>query len=259
MRRNHTYTLESRLHGGASDVPTSAAIFWRTTIGDRNLSSISQAGLVNNLNDGMAWGLFPLFFAAAGMSLERTAALARHLPGHLGSRAARNGRALGPDWTQVVDRRRHVDAGWRHRRHCDVGGLLRVRDGFGIAGCWNRDGLPDAPCWYRRCRLAIVARISDWCIPLLARSWLRDRRAHRWRDGGPARPGWCVLDRRGIDVHLRADRRVSHERDLVVSECWSGNGGPVRATAFSIGSRLQVLSSSVPVVSGYRLTTGTDD
>jgi MFS family permease len=56
-------TLESRLHSGASDVPTSAAIFWRTTIGDRNLSSISQAGLVNNLNDGMAWGLFPLFFA----------------------------------------------------------------------------------------------------------------------------------------------------------------------------------------------------
>jgi hypothetical protein len=42
----------------------------------RNLSSISQAGLVNNLNDGLAWGLFPLFFAAANMSLERTAALA---------------------------------------------------------------------------------------------------------------------------------------------------------------------------------------
>ena len=37
-------------------------MFWRTTWADRNLSTISQAGLVNNLNDGMAWGLFPLFF-----------------------------------------------------------------------------------------------------------------------------------------------------------------------------------------------------
>ena len=58
----------------------SAAIFWRTTIRDRNLSTISQAGLVNNLNDGMAWGLFPLVFGAAGMSLERTAALAAIYP-----------------------------------------------------------------------------------------------------------------------------------------------------------------------------------
>jgi MFS family permease len=73
-------TLESRVHSGPSDAPTAAAIFWRTTIGDRTLSSISQAGLVNNLNDGMAWGLFPLFFAAAGMSLERTAALAAIYP-----------------------------------------------------------------------------------------------------------------------------------------------------------------------------------
>jgi MFS family permease len=59
---------------------TSSAIFWRTSIGDRNLSSISQAGLVNNLNDGMVWGLFPLFFSAAGMSLERVATLAAIYP-----------------------------------------------------------------------------------------------------------------------------------------------------------------------------------
>jgi MFS family permease len=73
-------TLESSLHSSADDVPRSAGIFWQTTIGDRNLSTISQAGLVNNLNDGMAWGIFPLFFAAASMSLERTAALAAIYP-----------------------------------------------------------------------------------------------------------------------------------------------------------------------------------
>ena len=41
---------------------------------------MSQAGLVNNLNDGMAWGLFPLFFAAAGMPLERIAWLVAIYP-----------------------------------------------------------------------------------------------------------------------------------------------------------------------------------
>src|SRR5581483_2085697 len=47
---------------------------------DRNLSSISQAGMVNNLNDGMAWGLFPLFFAAAKMTLDQIAVLAAIYP-----------------------------------------------------------------------------------------------------------------------------------------------------------------------------------
>jgi MFS family permease len=55
-------------------------VFWRTTIGDRNLSSVSQAGLVNNLNDGMAWGLFPLVFAAAGQDLAAIGVLAAIYP-----------------------------------------------------------------------------------------------------------------------------------------------------------------------------------
>ena len=44
-------------------------LFWRTTLRDPALSSVTQAGFVNNLNDGMAWGLFPLLFAAAGLDL----------------------------------------------------------------------------------------------------------------------------------------------------------------------------------------------
>ena len=40
------------------------------------LSSASQVGLVNNLNDGLAWGLFPLFFAAAGLSVRQIGILA---------------------------------------------------------------------------------------------------------------------------------------------------------------------------------------
>ncbi|MFY9511024.1 MAG: MFS transporter [Rubrivivax sp.] len=60
--------------------PSEAEIFKRTSLSDRNLSSVSQAGLVNNLNDGLAWGLFPLVFAAAGLSLERIGMLAALYP-----------------------------------------------------------------------------------------------------------------------------------------------------------------------------------
>ncbi len=56
------------------------AVFARTSFVDRDLSAVSQAGLVNNLNDGMSWGLFPLFFAAAGMSLREIGWLAAVYP-----------------------------------------------------------------------------------------------------------------------------------------------------------------------------------
>ena len=55
-------------------------VFWRTTLHDRNLSAASQAGLVNNLNDGMAWGLLPLFYASAGLSLVEIGVLAATYP-----------------------------------------------------------------------------------------------------------------------------------------------------------------------------------
>jgi MFS family permease len=61
-------------------MPTQREVFWRTTLRDRNLSSISQAGLVNNVNDGVAWGLFPLFFAAARLDLGQIGTLAAIYP-----------------------------------------------------------------------------------------------------------------------------------------------------------------------------------
>ncbi len=55
-------------------------VFARTTWRNPSLSSCSQAGLVNNLNDGLAWGLFPLYFASAGLSLDQIAVLAAIYP-----------------------------------------------------------------------------------------------------------------------------------------------------------------------------------
>jgi MFS family permease len=61
-------------------VPGPREVFWRTTLVNPDLSSVSQAGLVNNLNDGMAWGLFPLVFAAAGLDLAQVGLLAAIYP-----------------------------------------------------------------------------------------------------------------------------------------------------------------------------------
>lgn len=73
---------ESKLHAETPPEggPTQSEIFWRTTLADKNLSTVTQAGLVNNLNDGMAWGLFPLFFSAAGMDLAQIGTLAAIYP-----------------------------------------------------------------------------------------------------------------------------------------------------------------------------------
>lgn len=78
----HHVTHESALASGLTtgSILSSRDVFWRTTFFDRNLSSVSQTGLVNNLNDGMAWGLFPLVFAAARMSLAQIGLLAALYP-----------------------------------------------------------------------------------------------------------------------------------------------------------------------------------
>jgi MFS family permease len=96
----------------SSEAPSQREIFWRTTLLDRNLSSISQAGLVNNLNDGMAWGLFPLVFGAAGMNLTQIGTLAAVYPtvwaicqlytGALSDRIGRKGLIVGGMWLQAA-------------------------------------------------------------------------------------------------------------------------------------------------------------
>ncbi|MHA7277785.1 MFS transporter [Arthrobacter sp. Hz1] len=68
------------LHDGNHPGLSNRDIFTLTSFRDRSLSSVSQAGMVNNLNDGLAWGLFPVLFAAAGLSIEQIAVLAATYP-----------------------------------------------------------------------------------------------------------------------------------------------------------------------------------
>jgi MFS family permease len=72
--------LEAGAHGGGATRPSLRRSFAETTWRRRELFGISQAGFVNNLNDALAWGIFPLFFVARGLSLERIAVLAAAYP-----------------------------------------------------------------------------------------------------------------------------------------------------------------------------------
>lgn len=55
----------------SNTVPRLTNVFWDTTWKNKSLGSVSQAGLINNLNDGMAWGIFPILLASKGFNLEQ--------------------------------------------------------------------------------------------------------------------------------------------------------------------------------------------
>jgi len=86
-------------------------VFVLTSFKDRNLFAASQAGLVNNLNDGMSWGIFPLFFASFGLGVERIGILKAIYPavwgmlqvatGPLSDRWGRKGLIVAGMWIQA--------------------------------------------------------------------------------------------------------------------------------------------------------------
>ncbi len=87
-------------------------IFQRASFGDRDLFAASQAGLMNNLNDGMSWGIFPLYFAAFGLGIERIGVLKAVYPavwgvlqtitGPLSDRWGRKGLIVAGMWVQAA-------------------------------------------------------------------------------------------------------------------------------------------------------------
>ena len=83
--------LEAGLTANATTAPAQPAaaddralstreVFVRTSLREPAMSACSQAGLVNNLNDGLAWGLLPLLFARSGLSVARVGVLAALYP-----------------------------------------------------------------------------------------------------------------------------------------------------------------------------------
>ena len=92
--------------------PSFREVFALTTWGDRALFSASQAGLINNLNDGMVWGILPLFLAGAGLGVERIGVVAAAYPavwglgqlvtGALSDRLGRKWMIVAGLWLQAI-------------------------------------------------------------------------------------------------------------------------------------------------------------
>jgi MFS family permease len=108
----HHVGLETAGHAESAEPVRFWEIFRRTSFGDRNLFAASQAGLVNNLNDGMSWGLFPLFFASFGLTVGRIGVLKAVYPvvwgvlqtitGPLSDRWGRKGLIVAGMWVQAA-------------------------------------------------------------------------------------------------------------------------------------------------------------
>ena len=108
--RDHV-ALEVSRHATAGEPIGFWEVFRRASFGDRNLLVASQAGLVNNLNDGMSWGILPLFFTGFGLNIERIGVLKAVYPaiwgalqtvtGPLSDRWGRKGLIASGMWVQA--------------------------------------------------------------------------------------------------------------------------------------------------------------
>jgi MFS family permease len=82
VRETHDHARhEAANHAGSQpgDI-TGWRIFTLTSFKERALSAASQAGMVNNLNDGVAWGLYPILFAMSGLGITRIGVLVATYP-----------------------------------------------------------------------------------------------------------------------------------------------------------------------------------
>jgi MFS family permease len=104
--------LEASRHAQPAAPISFREVFALTSFGDRNLFAASQAGLVNNLNDGMSWGIFPLYFVSFGLDVERIGILKAVYPatwgilqvatGPLSDRWGRKGLIVAGMWVQAA-------------------------------------------------------------------------------------------------------------------------------------------------------------
>ena len=165
--------VELERRGKTSPERSFREVFWLASWRDRTLFSVSQAGMVNNLNDGMAWGLFPLFFAAGGLSLREVSILGALYPAVWGLVQLITG-ALSDHW----GRKRLIASGM-------------VLQGLAIIAL---PLMSDFPSWAIACALlgigtamvypTLLATIGDVAHPSWRASAVGVYRL--WRDGGYA-------------------------------------------------------------------------
>jgi MFS family permease len=187
--------LEARGQASSSTV-TLGHVFYVTTIGNASLFAACQAGLVNNLNDGMSWGIYPLYFASFGLGVEAIGVIKAVYPGVWGVLQI----VTGP----ISDR--------RGRKALIAGGMI-----VQTTGIWLTVTVPAYPAWITGAVLqgvgtamvypTLLAAITDHTHPTSRATSLGVYRF--WRDSGyaiGALLSGIVADLVGLDaaIHLVA-------------------------------------------------------
>jgi MFS family permease len=209
VRETRPFTvLEAQSAEGADDEsPSFAQILLLTSWKDKTLFSASQAGMVNNLNDGMVWGLLPLFLAGFGLSVERIGLLAATYPGvwgvaqlftgALSDRIGRKWLIAGGMWVQAAGIGLLV---WGGTFPFWFGGVVLL--GLGTAMVYP----------------TLLAAISDVAHPIWRGSALGVYRL--WRDGGyavGALASGLLADALGMNVAIDAIGALTFLSGVVVA------------------------------------------
>jgi MFS family permease len=203
----HHAAQESALGASPPPPPSPGEVFRRTSLTDRNLSSASQAGLVNNLNDGLAWGLFPLWFAALGMSLGQIGVLAAVYPATWGVAQLATGA-----WSDRVGRKWLIASGMWVQAAGIVAVLLATGMGPALAGAMLL-GLGTAMVYP-----TLLAAVGDVAHPSWRASAVGVYRL--WRDLGYAVGGLLagiLADRSGMPAAIAAVAAITFASGLVVA------------------------------------------
>jgi len=216
--RDHV-RLEASSNAGEATSIGFREIFALTSFKDRNLFAASQAGLVNNLNDGMSWGIFPLFFAAFGLGVERIGILKAAYPatwgvlqiatGPLSDRLGRKGLIVAGMWVQAAGL--VLTAATREFGWWLVGSLIL---GVGTAMVYP----------------ALIAAVSDASHP----TWrARSLSVYRfWRDLGyaiGALSAGLIADRFGLSAAIFSIAALTFLSGVVVAACMSRPITPTRS------------------------------
>jgi len=171
VRETHGHAAaEATAHPDAGDLSTRDIVLL-TSFREPALSACSQAGLVNNLNDGLAWGLFPIVFADAGLSVDRIGVLVALYPAVWGL-----GQLVTGAWSDRIGRKPLIVGGMLLQAAAIAG--IAATTGF---GAWAAGaialGLGTAMVYP-----TLLAAIGDVAHP----SWRgRSVGVYRlWRDGG---------------------------------------------------------------------------
>ena len=178
--RTHTARVDGR-HDHLHAELTDRQVFVQTSFREPALSAASQAGMVNNLNDGLAWGLFPVLFAAAGLPVGQIGILVALYPAVWGL-----GQLVTGALSDRIGRKPLITGGML----LQAAALALVALGHSFA-LWalaavparrrHRAGLSDPPRRHRRRGTPRLAGPRGRGLPALAR-----RRLRRRRPGSPA-------------------------------------------------------------------------